>query len=186
MKKVILICILICSYNIVAAQFIPINRNPKFSTDINPKYAKKTNPTFTTDINPKYSYKINPKFTTDINPKWTTSINPKFTTDISPKWNTKLNPKFNFQLNPKYNSWDGFYIFNKDAELTGYAVKGSDDVYLHFNTADVWLGYFVKASTNMNYFTLEDEWTGEYLCSDNNGGYNWFNENGEWKEDYLR
>jgi hypothetical protein len=128
----------------------------------------------------------NPKYTTSINPKYTTSINPKYTTSINPKYTTSINPKYTSGLNPFNGQWEGKYLFDESANLIGLLAFANSEIYLYYNTQGKWIGYFVRAKSNYNLFSLDGEWTGKYLCSDSKSGYNLFDENGEWTDNYVK
>ena len=115
-----------------------------------------------------------------------TDQNPKYTYSINPKYTYSLNPNYTPGLNPFKESWTGKYLFNENGNLIGLLSKANNDFYLLFNTDGEWLGYFVRAGANFNLFSLNGEWTGQYLCSDSGNGYNLFDESGEWTTNYVK
>ncbi|TAH00130.1 MAG: hypothetical protein EAZ15_09805 [Sphingobacteriales bacterium] len=155
--------------------------NPKYNTTINPKYNTTINPKYNTTINPKYNTTINPKYNTTINPKYNTTINPKYNTTINPKYNTTINPKYNLRLNPKLNpSFDGFYIYDLDANPTLYAIKASDKILILYNFNNEAMFYAVAINKGYVIFDINSNEQTSYIISNNSKGYNQFNLNGEW------
>lgn len=120
------------------------------------------------------------------------SQNPKYSSNLNlsadrqaPKYNSSINPKNTSGLNPFYGTGEKEYLFNESADPIGILVSANSDIYLHYDFPDDWIGYFVRAESNFNLFSLEADWTGEYLCSDSKSGYNLFNEDGEWTGNYV-
>lgn len=167
-------------------QFVPSSQNPKFNSSINPKYTTSINPKYNSRINPKYNPSINPNYSSDINPKYTSHINPKYNSKINPEFNSEINPKYNSKLNPSNGPWEGMYMFDEEANLIGFLAYASSDIYLLYDIQNKWIGYFVRSNSNFNLFSLDAEWTGQYLCSDSKNGFNLFNPNGEWTGSYVK
>ncbi len=170
----------------VFAQNIPFNQNPKYTSSVNPNYNSRINPEYTSDINPRYNTEINPKYNAKINPTFNSSINPKYLSKLNPTYNSKINPKYNNNLNPLYTFTDKKYLFNEASEAIGVLIYANSDVYLYYDMNNEWIGYFIRANTNYNLFSLNSEWTNKYLCSDLQNGYNLFESNGEWTGNHVK
>jgi hypothetical protein len=168
------------------AQIIPINQNPKYNSQLDPRFNVNINPDFTSSINPKFTTDINPDFNTSLNPTYTPSVNPKFNTEIDPEYNSSLNPRYNSRLDPKNGFWEGMYLFDQNADAIGLLVRASKNLYLHYTIKKEWIGYFARAGSNFNYFTVDGKWTGQFLCSDSEQGYNLFDENAKWTENFVK
>jgi hypothetical protein len=171
---------------LVSAQvFVPAEKDPRYSTELNPVYNNRVNPTYNPQINPKFNAKLNPKYTPEISPKFNANLNPQFNFDLNPKMNTALNPEYNYQLVPRYGVDGGIYMFDKNANLTGIIMPASANVWLLFDDKNNWRGYFVRTGSNWNRYTIDGTWTGEYLCPNDNRGYNYFTEEGSWTGEYV-
>ena len=95
----------------------------------------------------------------DRNPQINSSINPKVNASINPQRNLSLNPNSNFSLVPTKPLFSGLYVFDLDGNVAGVAVRANPRFLVFFDAQVKWVGYF---------------------CSNNAGGYNWFNVDGNW------
>ncbi len=167
---------------------LPMQRDPLKNLAINPSANPRINPEKNFKINPKNNWNINPSMNEAVNPEKNKLINPKFNKDFSPLSNHSINPMFTFSLHPLSNdNWRGYYMFNKDNQLSGYLVVANQFVILDFDEKGTWKGYMVKTSSNtFNYFNLQDEWTRSFFCEDSMVGFNQFDAAGEWTGNYAK
>ncbi len=183
-KPLLVLAFIVLGFNTIAQEplELPKERDPNINKTISPVDNPRINPEKNFRINPKHNWNINPSMNEGINPEKNKRINPKFNKDFSPLHNQSINPMYSFSLHPLTNqNWKGYYMFDKENNLTGYLVIANQFVVLDFDDKGIWKGYLVKTSTNTyNYFNLQDEWTRTFFCEDSMVGFNIFNAAGEW------
>jgi hypothetical protein len=161
--------------------------NPKIDLNISPAHNPSINPKSNHGINPKMNSVINPFLNSEINPVENNTINPKVNEDINPLKNQLLNPLMYKHLYPTSSSWKGLYIYNEKDNLIGYVTRPSKNVLICFDEEGVWTCYYVlTAEGTYNHFDMGGNWTGEYMCSDSNAGFNVFNKEGEWTGRHIK
>jgi hypothetical protein len=182
----ILINVLLQTASVVAQQ-PPQAHNPKIDLNISPGHNPSINPQTNHGINPKMNSNINPMLNSEINPVENKTINPRVNEAINPLKNQLLSPLMYKHLYPTSGSWKGLYIYNEKDNLIGYITKPSRDVLICFDVKGMWTCYYVlTAQGTYNHFDIDGNWTGDYICSDMNAGFNVFNKDGEWTGKHIK
>lgn len=161
--------------------------NPSVYKHLNPFCNPSINPDSNSAINPSLNWNINPIQTVSYNPNSNNNINPIINNIFNPQRNQILNPVFSKSLWPDAYAWNGRYIFDEHSNILGYISQASQDVMICFNNKMEWNGYFVKASDKLfNFFSITGVWTGNFLCTDNAGGYNFFSKDCKWMRQHIK
>lgn len=63
--------------------------------------------------------------------------------------------KYTSGLNPFYGTEEKEYLFNESLGPIGSLVSANSNIYLHYVLQGEWIGYFVRAESNFNLFSLE-------------------------------
>lgn len=191
MKKSILQFIVVvgfCFFSLsLKAQEPAVKQNPKIDLSLSPEHNRNISPNYNPGINPKTNWNINPDYNKLINPEKNNKINPKLNASLNPFSNQLLNPMMYKTLNPKNSLWKGYYLYDERDNLIGFITKPMNDVLICFDLRGEWTCYYVLTPEGTyNHFEKSAEWTGNYICSDLNGGYNIFNKEGNWTGKHIK
>jgi len=116
---------------------IPTHRNPATASHLsalgNPALSPFSNPALSPFSNPALSAISNPALSLISNPALSAISNPALSKISNPALSLLSNPRLSIFQNPGaslsgLDELDGFYIFNKNNKLDGYAVFAQDDL----------------------------------------------------------
>jgi hypothetical protein len=78
-------------------------------------------------------------------------------------------------------------MFDGDDNIVAFMTKPSKEVLICFDVQGNWTCYYVLTPEGTyNHFEMNGEWSGNYLCPDNVGGFNVFDKEGTWTGKHIK
>jgi len=163
------------------AQYFDRKHNPGLDMNLSPAHNSVIHPDHNSSINPKLNWNVNPYKNGLINPDKIAAINPRQNKEMNPMENPEMNPMFTLNISPKYEYWHGLYVFDSSNNLIGYVTQYSQDIIIQFDKDSKLSFFYVRtAKGTYNQFTLDANWTGNFLVFDSMTGFNLFDKECTW------